>query len=322
MSCFGGIVDRMRADRLLSLLFILTAGRQLTAGELARQLEVAPRTVLRDVQALSAAGVPVYCERGRAGGVRLMPGYKTDLAALTEPEARALIGAIASPVLDALGLGGALASALRKVTAALPAAHRAGAVGLADRLVIDPEGWLPGSQPDHLGELAAAVMADRRVIVRHTARGRARAAKRTIDPYGLVSSAGAWYLAGAHRGKTRFYAVARIDAITVLDEPARRPPGLDLRQIWAESRAEFRARLTPIDVRLRVKTAALPRLRLPAAPPGRGVWTTVTIRFDDITHAVGMLPSLKGDVEVLHPPELRAAIIADAKAVLAAHSAG
>src|SRR5690348_13607422 len=138
--------SRVRADRLLSLVLLLRRGGRMTAAELARELEVSPRTVLRDVEALSAAGIPVYAERGRDGGFALVPGFTTDLTGLTHEEALALLTAQSRATPDALGLGSAFAAAVRKVVAAMPESARRTATDAADRVLVDQD-WRSGVEP-------------------------------------------------------------------------------------------------------------------------------------------------------------------------------
>ena len=133
----------MRADRLLSMIWLLRTHGRLSAEDLAQRLEVSRRTVLRDVEALSAAGVPVWCERGPHGGVRIDPGFRIDVTGLSREESRALFAGLTSWGAAPLGLGDALASASRKLLAAVPDSHRSRSMGIASRVVVDPQGWLP-----------------------------------------------------------------------------------------------------------------------------------------------------------------------------------
>ena len=212
----------MRADRLLSMIWLLRAHGGLSTGELARRLEVSRRTILRDVEALSAAGVPVYCQRGPGGGVRLLPGYRTDVTALSGDESRALFAALSSWGADAMGLSAAFVSGVRKLLAAVPDSHRNRTAAAASRIVIDPNGWLP--QPDVLqpGEAFATVQAA--VFARKKARldyrsPRAVVQDLVVEPHGLVSAGSDWYLCATSDERMRFLKVARIRTATLLATP-------------------------------------------------------------------------------------------------------
>src|ERR1700761_252309 len=152
----------MKSSRLLEMLLLLQSRGQVTAAELAARLEVSPRTVYRDAEALSAAGVPVYTERGRGGGIRLLPGFRTDVTGLTEDEARALFVLTTGGAQADLGLGPALRSALEKVLRAVPAPFQPAAASVSERILVDPSGWLrPAEEAGALGPLQAAVFAGR-----------------------------------------------------------------------------------------------------------------------------------------------------------------
>src|SRR5262249_38938026 len=204
----------MRSDRLLSILLLLQVHGRLSARELAERLEVSERTIHRDVEALSAAGVPVYAERGRHGGIGLLPGYRTDVSGLTAPEARALFVFAGRGTLADLGLEGELRSALRKLLSALPEPHRPGAEQAAAGVVADHR---PGMRArDELRPLATvqgAVWRARRLALRYRRPGAAAAVERLLDPYGLVAKAGTWYLVAADAGarEPRLYRVSRIE---------------------------------------------------------------------------------------------------------------
>lgn len=319
----------MRADRLLSLVYLLKARGMTSAPELARLLEVSPRTVLRDVEALSAAGVPVYSQPGRGGGIGLLPGYRTDVSALSEQEGAALFAAIAAPGADALGLGDALASALRKIMAALPDAHRPSAARLAERVVIDTGGWLPRREEPLLALAQEAVLGDWRVEFVYQGRSDAAPSRRTVDPYGLLHSGGVWYLAAGHRGNPRFYRLARMTQLRVLDQVAARPDGLDLRRLWAERRAAFRSAFTPLEVDLWVRPGRLgdlagrsgevtrPDVAEWPVPATSGDWAGVRASFGDVSHAWHVIRELEDDVVVVAPAELQERAVERAQAVLA-----
>ena len=317
----------MRADRLLSLLFLLRRRGRLTAGQVAGELEVSVRTVLRDVEALSAAGVPVYCERGRGGGIVLLPGWTTDLTGLTSAEALALATAGSRSASSALGLGPALSSAMRKLVAGMPEAQRASAERGAERVLVTTDGWLGDPEPeDQLPVVQRAVFGDRRLRLRYAGRDGA-AGWRTVDPVGLVHADRRWYLLATHRSADRTYRVSRVLAAAVLDEPAAPRPQLPLAELWQRRRREFWAGMPQYPVLARVRdgrraalaAAALAVTDEPAGGPEG--WRTVRATFADRTHAVGVLWGLAADAAVLEPAELRAELAGRAADVLAGHRA-
>ncbi|MDQ3448178.1 MAG: WYL domain-containing protein, partial [Chloroflexota bacterium] len=204
----------MRASRLVNLLLLLQTRGGMTAGQLAGQLEVSVRTVYRDVEALSQAGVPVYAERGPHGGVRLVDGYRTRLTGLNEDEAQALfLSGLPGPAAE-LGLGTVVAAARLKVLAALPPELRARASRLTQRFHLDAPGWFRPAEPvPHLEALAAAVWEARRVSVAY--RRPDQTVERPLEPLGIVLKAGIWYLVAAAEGQIRSYRVSRVEEVTV-----------------------------------------------------------------------------------------------------------
>lgn len=323
----------MRADRLLSLLWILKARGSITAAAAARELDVSTRTVLRDVEALSTAGVPVYCLPGRGGGIHLAPGFRTDVTGLTPEESQALFAAVATSCAQDLGVHDALASARRKLTAALPESARDTVTRVTERVVVDAGGWLPSQHVRHLGVLQHAVMADRRVRIGYRGRGAAVTREHCLDTYGLVCSGGTWYLGAAYEGSARFYHLARISSVEVLDEASDRPADLDLHALWEESRRTFRARFVPevVDVLARATRigellSLVEKLQLPAASaPAPHVVTVPTgyvralVAFSDRSHAVEVLRRFGSDVLVVEPTSLRDAVLGEARSICRAY---
>jgi len=317
----------MRSDRLLSVLLLLQAHGRLSARDLAGRLEVSERTIHRDVEALSAAGVPVYAERGRHGGIALLPGYRTDVSGLTSAEARALFVFAGRGTLADLGLEGELRSALRKLLSVLPEPHRPGAERAADRVVVDPRGWMR-SRDDlpHLATVQEAVWRDRRLRIRYRRPGAPQAAERVLDPYGLVAKAGTWYLVGAGGGEPRLYRVSRIEAAEVTGEPADRPAGLDLEALWEELRGRVEDRGPGVTVRARVRAERVELLlRVVASqltgPAVRGEardgWAHLELRYPAEGAAQASLLGFGPAVEVLAPGTLRRDLRRAAAAVVA-----
>jgi predicted DNA-binding transcriptional regulator YafY len=313
----------VRSDRLLSILLLLQVHGRLNARQLADQLEVSERTIHRDVEALSAAGVPVYTERGRHGGIALVPGYRTDVSGLTVPEARALFIFAGRGALADLGLEDELRSALRKLLSVLPEVHRSQAEQASERVVIDPQGWLRDREEvPHLATAQEAVWRERRLRVRYRRPGAAEARERLLDPYGLVDKAGTWYLVAGDGGEPRLYRVGRIEAAELTEQPAERPPDLDLEALWEELRQRAEDRGASVEVRVRVQPGRLALLRQLLGssvagalrdPPAEGGdepsgGLVLTLRFPAEAAARAALLGFAADLEVLHPPTLRRAM--------------
>lgn len=312
----------MRADRLVSLVLLLRQRGRLTATELARELEVSTRTVLRDIDALSTAGVPVYAERGRHGGFALLPGFRTELTGLNHDEAVAMLAAGSSHGGQAFGLGAALGSALRKVVDALPDGHRAAAGDGAKRLLVDPETDLlarrQSADPVPAGALRTvrqAVLAGRKLRMEYAATGQG-ARWRTVDPVGLVTIGGVGYLLATRDGADRTYRLSRILTAELLDEPADRPEDVDLQQLWRERSKRFRAGDDQVIVVLRVSADRCDELLATAVAVNRDQadrvdgagWRRLAVSFQDARHAEWALWQLGAEAEALQPMWLRDAL--------------
>ncbi|MDT0350818.1 helix-turn-helix transcriptional regulator [Pseudonocardia charpentierae] len=312
----------MRADRLLSLVLLLRHRGRMTATQLARELEVSSRTVMRDVEALSAAGVPVYAERGRDGGFALLPGFTTDLTGLTHDEALALLTAQSRATPEALGLGPAFAAAVRKVIAAMPDSARRTAVDAADRVLAGQAGWLSEPEADaHLAAVRRAVFAGRRLRLRYAARDEP-ARWRTVDPVGLVEAGGRWYLLATRGGAERTYRLSRVEAVEEVDEPAHRGPDVDLEEVWLRRRAAFTAVLPRVAATVRVRTTRRPELaaacvEITGERPDGPDHLRVEVAFGDLHHAERVVWMLGDAAEALAPAALRARVAARAAAVAA-----
>jgi predicted DNA-binding transcriptional regulator YafY len=238
---------------------LLQSRGRLPAAELAGRLEVSVRTIYRDAEALSAAGVPVYSERGRHGGIALLAGYRTDMTGLTRDEARALFVLSTQGAHADLGLAAPLRSALAKVMTALPEPFRPAATAASQRILVDPAGWMRQAResPGTLGVLQGAVFADRRLRLRYTHGGQRAARSYTTDPYGLVCKSGVWYLVADHRGRPRLFRVSRVESATLAAAPVRRRAGADLASEWDRMRRQVEDQPTPVRVVVMVRREIL-----------------------------------------------------------------
>ncbi|MFB4273906.1 helix-turn-helix transcriptional regulator [Nonomuraea sp. MTCD27] len=309
----------MRASRLMSLVLLLQGRGGMTAAELAKELEVSERTVHRDVLALSEAGVPVYADRGRGGGYRLVDGYRTRLTGLDRAEAEALFLSGVPAALREMGLQEVAATARLKAAAALSPALQDAPSTAAQRFHLDAPGWFAGGDPPPaaLAPLARAVWSDRRVSAVY--KGNAR----TLEPYGLVLKAGVWYLAARLGTRFLIFRLHRFGEISVLDEPFVRDADFDLAAFWAGQSAEFSRSLLREVITLRLSERGLRMLRHIADPAALddalaslGPDGTVRLAVESVPVAYSQVLRFGPEAEVLDPPELRA-MVAEAAARMA-----
>ncbi|WP_336992450.1 helix-turn-helix transcriptional regulator [Leucobacter sp. VD1] len=310
----------MRADRLVSLVLLLRQRGRMSAEALAQELEVSTRTVLRDIEALGAAGVPVYAERGRHGGFELLPGFRTELTGLNPDEALALLTAGSSRDGHVFGLSTPLASAMRKVVDALPNTHQASASDAARRLLIEPERDLLSRKQsaeeldgEMLAEVRRAVLAGRKLRIHYAAVDR-EPKWRTVDPIGLVTVRAKGYLLAAVEGADRTYRLSRIIAAEELPEAADRPAHVDLERLWEERSARFRSGGDQLTVLLRMNPArrdelATTALAIHSETTDDDGWLRLEATFQDLRHAIWALWQLETDAEALAPEELRSALL-------------
>ncbi|WP_374566617.1 helix-turn-helix transcriptional regulator [Ideonella sp.] len=317
----------MRASRLLSIQMLLETRGRMSARALADALEISVRTLYRDVDELTAAGVPVYAERGRAGGFELMRGWKTTLTGLTPSEAQAVfLSGLAGPAAE-LGLGDHVEQAQLKLLAALPASWRDDARRVSSRLYLDPIDWYRESQPlPHLATVATAVW-DERPLAMHYESWKLTS-RRTIHPLGLVLKAGAWYLVAASDDKLRTYRVASILDAELQPGVVKRPKGFNLTEYWRQSVQRFEAEVFKGEATVRATATGLKSLSYLSAavakavaavnpPEGDGERVELRIPIETIDHATGQLLRLAPEVEVLGPPALKRATIERLRRIVA-----
>jgi len=314
----------MRADRLISIVLLLQSNGRMTAETLASRLEVSQRTILRDMDALSSAGVPVVAERGTGGGWRLIDGYETKLTGLTPAEIRSLFLARPPALLAELGLKEAADAAWMKLRAALPVGVREQAEFVRERLLIDSRNWRdPAESLTSLPVILESLWSGQRLkFVYEKADG--ESSERDVDPLGLVARANRWYLVASKGDDHRTYRVSRIRSPEILAESAKRPSKFDLAAYWEASTNRFREHLPRYHATFLVTHQALPWVCyrpwrvLEQAPAGERV--RVSLRFDAPEEAQQFALGLGAEIEVVEPQELREYVLATASAVLAAYS--
>ncbi|WP_028933384.1 helix-turn-helix transcriptional regulator [Pseudonocardia spinosispora] len=308
----------MRASRLVSALMLLQTRGRMTAHELADVLEVSVRTVYRDMEALGAAGVPLYGEAGHDGGYQLLGGYRTRLTGLTSGEAESLFLTGLPAAATDLGLSAVVTAAQLKLMAALPEELRDRAGRIAQRFHLDAPSWYGDrDHTPHLTFVADAVWNQRTLRMRYVRWAEPREVDRTVQPFGLVLKAGRWYLVARHSEQLRTYRVSRIVRVEVLDETFDRPDDFDLVGHWQGYLAQFDARRHQGEATVRLSPHALERLpylwepalaqaaRQAAGAPDEHGWVQVTIPIESTEQTIPELLRLGADLEVLGPPALR-----------------
>jgi predicted DNA-binding transcriptional regulator YafY len=310
----------MRADRLLAIILILQRVRKTTAAELARRLEVSERTIYRDLEALGSAGVPVYTEPGRNGGIGLLESYKTDLTGLSVAEAELVPLLGLSDVLASVGVGQSIQRTEAKVLAALPEDQRRRAEQSRRRIYVDLSRWWDHAENvPHLPTAVEAVFAGRRLRITYRRGGDQAEVRRTLDPFGLVVQGGTWYLvARARKRDIRTYRVSRIVAAEPLDEHHSIPDDFDLPTFWATRKEEFHQTREGYRVVMSVRPAVVrllgsghhaETLKLIDQEPS-GDWTRVEFTFETRWAAIDRVLGFGTRAVVLEPEDLRATVAA------------
>jgi len=311
----------MRADRLLSLALLLQARGRMTAQELARELEASVRTIYRDINALSSAGIPVYAELGPGGGYALLDGFRTELTGLTQAEVRALFMLSIPGALAELGVARELQQALRKLSAALPADRKGDEAWARQRIHLD---WSSSPAPEAatplLSTIQKAVWEDRRLQITYSISPSPypQLVDRLVEPYGLVARAGAWHLV-CHANGMRVYRVTQLLDAQITQESFSRADGFDLAGFWGAWVAAQGGGSLSCVVTLRCAPAVRSALNLwlgkavvlegqPIAPAADG-WATLSLAFPSLHDARARILALGGAVEVLTPGALRQSVL-------------
>lgn len=310
----------MRASRLLSIMMLLQTRGRMSAESLAEELEVSVRTVYRDVDQLSAAGVPIYADIGRNGGFALLDGWRTRLTGLTAPEARALfLSGLPGPAGE-LGLGDEVQAAELKLLAALPADWQNEARRMSSRFHLDPKGWFAsGHKPEFLKLVADAVWGERRLQIRYDSW--TRVSDRRIDPLGLVLKGGIWYVVANTDSGLRTYRLSQMLSLTDTAESFERPRDFDLPAYWQSSTAQFEREIYVAVAKVRATRIGISRLRdispavreaIDAMKPELDAtgWTTLDVPIEEEVWATREMTRIGAEIEVLEPPTLRARMAA------------
>jgi predicted DNA-binding transcriptional regulator YafY len=313
----------MRADRLLKMVLLLQTRGKLTSQTLADELGVSRRTILRDLEALSLAGIPVYAEGGHHGGIALDEDYRTTLTGLGEAEIRSLFIASSASVLADLGLGEAAERSLLKLSASLPARYQPSVEHIRQRIHIDPVWWWHDGAPmPFWAEIQQAVYEDRRIRALYENYS-GEVSERELEPYSLVSKSSFWYLIAKRGEDLRTYRVSRFRQVALLDEHFQRDSTFDLPTYWREHLDDFRDALSEYTVTLRIHASRISFAT--SLLPGRyqviaedGDWNTVKFQIESMDLARMLVFGLGKHAVVVDPPDLRQSVLDAAREIIAA----
>ncbi|XEC93711.1 helix-turn-helix transcriptional regulator [Paenibacillus tarimensis] len=311
----------MRADRLLMILLLLQNERKLTTSELAEKLEVSERTVVRDMEALSASGVPVYAERGRGGGWLLSEGYRTNLTGLKSDEFVSLLISSRQDLLADLGFKAHFDAAFQKLLSSSPAALRQNTELIWGKIHIDGAGWHQSKETcPCLATVQEAVLGNRKLLILY--RRDEGDVERTLHPVGLVAKRSVWYLVAEIDGDFRTYRVSRIVSAVMLDETFQSPTGFNLALYWEQSTAQFKRNLPRYPAKLMTREDQLDRLGqqpyvkvLKIQAAGNG-WAAAEVEFETLDSACEIVLGFGSSIEVIVSAELRTRVISEAKAIV------
>jgi predicted DNA-binding transcriptional regulator YafY len=314
----------MRADRLVAMTLLLQGRGKMTTQALADELGVSRRTILRDVEALSMAGIPVYADGGHGGGVALDENYRVSLTGLKDAEVRALFLSGNTQLLEQIGLGEAAQSTLLKLFAALPEPHQPSVDYIRQRIYIDPLWWWHDSEPQPFwDELQQAVYEDRLIEATYENYD-GEVAGRTLAPYSLVAKSSLWYLIARRDDELRTYRVSRFHRVKVLDKHFERPPDFNLETYWQEHLQEFAATLSEYSFTLKVHSSRINfvrwlapgRCEILSSPESDEGWYTARLHYESPVLAQMLVFGLGAEAQVVGPDELREAVVGAAQDLL------
>jgi predicted DNA-binding transcriptional regulator YafY len=320
----------MRADRLLLIMSLLQTRGQLTSRELATLLEVSERTVHRDMEALSIAGIPVYAERGTKGGWALPDGYRNKMTGMTTDEIRSLIFLHSSSLVKDLGLHNQVQTAFRKLLSALPLTAQREAEIVRERIHIDGAGW-HSSADSHMPYLSIAqeaIWAQRKLKIAYRSWDSGADTERLVCPLGLVAKQSVWYMIAQTEEEIRTYRITRLKEASILEETFSRPGDFDLAAYWEQSTERFKSNLPRYPASVRVKSARWDRFKreryvtvLSLQAIDEKEWVVAEVEFNTLESACEILLSYGRHAQALSPEQLRLAVHEEGTAVISLYEA-
>ncbi|WP_010275206.1 helix-turn-helix transcriptional regulator [Paenibacillus senegalensis] len=329
----------MRADRLMSIMILLQNRGKMTAKELAAELEVSERTILRDMDALGSSGIPVVADRGKGGGWKLLDNFRSKLSGLTIDDMKAMFLFPPGELLEDLGLNRQALDTRQKLLASLPVHYRNEAQAVWERVYIDTSTWRSSKETVNAFKIVQRAVWESKRLTIHYEQANGEKSERLIEPLGLVAKGNRWYLVASRNGELRNYRISRIRSAVLEEESFNRPANFDLAAYWRKSKDEFIQSLPTYEVQVEMDPAAYKRLRFsgkfvqaeqmapadngPAgssladsSPADRSNWIRTTLRFNDKQEALELILGFAGQVRVLSPETLSGEIVDLAMSVI------
>lgn len=314
----------MRADRLINILILLQSRGKMTAKELAKELEVSVRTILRDMDALTHAGIPVVSERGKNGGWRLFDHYRSRLSGLTIDEIKSLFLAPSSELLNELGLEKGSIDARQKLLAVIPSAFRDEAQTIWECIYIDTAPWRQSKAKIHELQTVQKAIWERRKLRIDYQPIKGEQKERVVEPLGLVLKGSKWYLVALRNGQMRNYRVSCIQHAKVEKETFQRPSYFDLKTYWEQSKEAFVQNLPQYDVEVEIHPEIMKRITFTDKfvelikwnKPRGDNWIPATLRFHHEEEAIAFVLGFANKIKVLSPKKLAEKVVQSAQSVI------
>jgi len=314
----------MRADRLISILLLLQNKGKLTTKELAKELEVTGRTIHRDMEALSAAGIPVVADRGKSGGWRLLEQYRTNLTGLKANELKSLLISPSFQMLTDLGLAKDWHEARRKILASIPSSLKSYSHDIWNRIHVDTTAWRQSSEKIESFKILQEAIWDEKALQIEYERADGEYLERVVNPLGLVAKGSTWYLIASSNKKVRNYRASRIKSVKLTKETFSRPNDFNLAQYWSDSTQEFIKSLPKYEVDVEISSSIVQRIKFTGRfvqivqidAPSENGWISANLCFDTEQEALEYILGFGNQIRIIQPNELKQTIYDMAKSVV------
>lgn len=202
----------MKIDRVIGILSILLQREKVTASELAEKFEVSRRTVIRDIEEINKAGIPIVTFQGQGGGISVMDGFRLDRTLLSNDDMKAILAGLKS--LDSVSGTKRYRQLMSKLSAENP-----DTINMGNQIIIDLSSWDKAAVSDKIELIKNAI--DGRLKIRFTYFSPTGETIREIEPYHLIFQWSSWYVWGycVLRNDYRMFKLTRLTDLECTDKP-------------------------------------------------------------------------------------------------------